>query len=1043
MKFSARKPATTLRTVRHLAAVLAVIAAFSLLASGAARAQSETGPTPTPTATAPAAPRLTATASGNAVELSWTAVPGASRYELHAQLVDDPGWQRLDAGDLTAASHTHRDLVPGKTYQYAVRALDAAGQPLGDWSNFPTATASASGAPTSTPTPTPTAGPTPTPTPTPPASTATAPQLTATASGAAIQLSWTSVPGATRYVLYAQRVDNPGWQRLDAGDLTATSHSHRDLVPGKTYQYAVRAIDANGQPLGDWSNYPTATAPASGAPTSTPTPTPTAGPTPTPTPTPPASTVAAPRLTATASGAAIELSWTAVPGATRYVLYAQRVDDPGWQRLDAGDLTATSHSHRDLVPGKTYQYAVRALDAAGQPLGDWSNYPTATAPASGAPTSTPTPTPTAGPTPTPTPTPPASTVAAPRLTATASGAAIELSWTAVPGATRYVLYAQRVDDPGWQRLDAGDLTATSHSHRDLVPGKTYQYAVRAIDASGQPLGDWSNYPTATAPASGAATHTPTATPTSTATAAGTPTPTPTVATTERGALIALYEATGGDNWYRNDNWLTDAPLDSWYGVTAEGPAEHVTRLRLSSNRLRGTLPDLRALANLKTLFLGNNELRGPLPDLHALANLSSLSLVNNDLSGPVPDLSVLAFLRRANLHKNRLNGPVFDLHRLTDLWSLRLENNDLSGPLPDANAFVTLRDMDLSGNRFCLPPGASLSHDYPAVDANLKSLDLPECTAAELAAYPAAPANLTAAVAGSRVALSWDAVAGASSYDLWVWDSLDRAWGPAAGALTGTSHTHSVLTDGRNYYFQVRARDAAGTRGPWSDRAHVLVVSQRYPPPPPSLELNIFYQKYLKVRGVIVTAPSEVTDAKMAQVGELVTGMYAGRPAYFEALSDNLIRIVIFKYTEQGGGVNQLPERRSTTSDLRGVHKRTFTGWQLAAAWDSDDRCYVLIHEFAHAIHSAIRDAPGGHAFDARVRALYEAAVDAGLWQNAYAGTNHTEYWADTVTFWFWQFIDTETEARGMKLEDYDPEIAKLIVETFTEDAYVPAYCKP
>ena len=121
----------------------------------------------------------------------------------------------------------------------------------------------------------------------------------------------------------------------------------------------MRAIDANGQPLGDWSNYPTATAPASDAPTSTPTPTPTptpvSGPTPTPTPTPPASTAAAPQLTATASGAAIQLSWTSVPGASRYVLYAQRVDAPGWQRLDENNLTATTHTHRDLVPGKTYQ----------------------------------------------------------------------------------------------------------------------------------------------------------------------------------------------------------------------------------------------------------------------------------------------------------------------------------------------------------------------------------------------------------------------------------------------------------------------------------------------------------------------------------------------------------------------------------------------------------------------------------------------------------------------------------------------------------------
>ena len=57
-----------------------------------------------------------------------------------------------------------------------------------------------------------------------------------------------------------------------------------------------------------------------------------------------------------------------------------------------------------------------------------------------------------------------------------------------------------------------------------------------------------------------------------------------------------------------------------------------------------------------------------------------------------------------------------------------------------------------------------------------------------------------------------------------------------------------------------------------------MVVSQRFPPLPPSLELNIYYQKYLKVNGVIVTAPSEVSDAKMDRAGEIVTGMSSGRP---------------------------------------------------------------------------------------------------------------------------------------------------------------------
>ena len=140
------------------------------------------------------------------------------------------------------------------------------------------------------------------------------------------------------------------------------------------------------------------------------------------------------------------------------------------------------------------------------------------------------------------------------------------------------------------------------------------------------------------------------------------------------------------------------------------------------------------------------------------------------------------------------------------------------------------------------------------------------------------PRNLRATVGAGRVSLAWDAVADAASYELWAWDSIDRTWGPAGGVLSGASYSHPVLTDGRNYYFQVRARDAHGVRGSWSARAHVIVVAQRFPPPPASLELDIFYQKYLEAGGVIVTAPSEVSDEKLEQVREIVTAMYSGRP---------------------------------------------------------------------------------------------------------------------------------------------------------------------
>ena len=39
---------------------------------------------------------------------------------------------------------------------------------------------------------------------------------------------------------------------------------------------------------------------------------------------------------------------------------------------------------------------------------------------------------------------------------------------------------------------------------------------------------------------------------------------------DRAALEALYEAAGAANCLNKDNWLSEAPLDEWYGVTVDG-----------------------------------------------------------------------------------------------------------------------------------------------------------------------------------------------------------------------------------------------------------------------------------------------------------------------------------------------------------------------------------------------------------------------------------------------------------------------------------------
>lgn len=66
---------------------------------------------------------------------------------------------------------------------------------------------------------------------------------------------------------------------------------------------------------------------------------------------------------------------------------------------------------------------------------------------------------------------------------------------------------------------------------------------------------------------------------------------------QRGALIALYKATDGDNWHNNTNWCSDKPIYEWYGVNhcygdwTRIQSDCVQSLHLNDNNLRGELPE--------------------------------------------------------------------------------------------------------------------------------------------------------------------------------------------------------------------------------------------------------------------------------------------------------------------------------------------------------------------------------------------------------------------------------------------------------------------
>ena len=215
---------------------------------------------------------------------------------------------------------------------------------------------------------------------------------------------------------------------------------------------------------------------------------------------------------------------------------------------------------------------------------------------------------------------------------------------------------------------------------------------------------------------------------------------------DRAALVALYNATDGDNWANRDGWLTSAPLYEWYGVRASQFDGRVNSISLTDNGLNGALPpelgDLTALSLLKLGTLNyscrrgvcrpssetGNQLTGPIPEeLRNLTRLNFLHLAANPLTGELPswlgDLWGMSFL---TLGGTQLTGPIPEewsgLSRLTEL---RLGGNQLSGQVPAwLGMLPDLGSLDLAGNQ--------LAGDIPVSLSRLTALDVLWLSANEL-----------------------------------------------------------------------------------------------------------------------------------------------------------------------------------------------------------------------------------------------------------------------------------------------------------------------
>jgi len=215
-----------------------------------------------------------------------------------------------------------------------------------------------------------------------------------------------------------------------------------------------------------------------------------------------------------------------------------------------------------------------------------------------------------------------------------------------------------------------------------------------------------------------------------------------------------------------------------------------------------------------------------------------------------------------------------------------------------------------------------------------------------------------------------------------------------------------------------------------------------------------FYQKYVDAAGVPVISSEKVVDEALLIAERIVEEMLAFRDDLRQEMIARGAYVGIMARTEVTTDIPEhahLANDPDTDWDQRARGLGGTPGNPITTAGEENLLCLsndrylgenILVHELAHGIHLiGITSLDPG--FNERLQALYDAAMNAGLWADTYAATNRGEYWAEGVQSWLdtnqrpqagiHNEIDTREELRA-----YDPSLAALIEEYLGDGSWRP-----
>ena len=228
--------------------------------------------------------------------------------------------------------------------------------------------------------------------------------------------SWNPVEGALGYEIRRMAAGET-WESIATVGASQTSYIDSSLTSGKVYTYTVRAFNNYGLSLADAIGVS-------------------------------CKFIQKPAITSLKNAVGgVDITWEATDGADYYFVYRRAEGETQWKQITKKSASSgTNYKDSSVVDGVTYYYdinsATDSFESASSPVGESITY--------------------------------ISTPGISKVSNVQGG--IEITWSAHPQATHYVIYrkARSVDA---ELLEYAEVTGTKFVDTNVVAGKSYTYSV--------------------------------------------------------------------------------------------------------------------------------------------------------------------------------------------------------------------------------------------------------------------------------------------------------------------------------------------------------------------------------------------------------------------------------------------------------------------------------------------------------------------------------------------------------------------------------------